>query len=141
MNVVKPSSLTSTSRVDIREIFVRTGCLKRLYPLLKCPFPFWSNISIVLHLCTCFFSTRHASYCVLNSCLNHETVSLALLYVLVCVSLHAFVLFFFFNHLRLRYELFLKTTVFFLRGRDGLIFIEVEVNAWWLIRYISKQLW
>lgn len=143
MNVVKPSSLTSTSRVDIREIFVRTGCLKRLYPLLKCPFPFWSNISIVLHICTCFFSPPdmpHTVYCI--HVLTIQTVSLALLYVLVCDSLHAFVLLFFFNHLRLRYELFLKITVlFFLGGRDGLIFIEVEVNAWWLIRYISKQLW
>lgn len=70
----------------------------------------------------------HTVYCI--HVLTIQTVSLALLYVLVCVSLHAFVLFFFFNHLRLRYELFLKTTVlFFLGGRDGLIFIEVEVNA------------
>lgn len=139
MNVVKPSSLTSTSRVDIREIFVRTGCLKRLYPLLKCPFPFWSNISIVLQFCTCFFfppDMPHTVYCI--HVLTIQTVSLALLYVLVCVSLHAFVLFFF----QPRYELFLKTTVlFFLGGRDGLISIEVEVNAWWLIRNISKQLW
>lgn len=139
MNVVKPSSLTPTSRVDIREIFVRTGCLKRLYPLLKCPFPFWSNISIVLQFCTCFFfppDMPHTVYCI--HVLTIQTVSLALLYVLVCVSLHAFVLFFF----QPRYELFLKTTVlFFLGGRDGLISIEVEVNAWWLIRNISKQLW
>lgn len=142
MNVVKPSSLTPTSRVDIREIFVRTGCLKRLYPLLKCPFPFWSNISIVLHLCTCFFSTRHASYCVLYSRLNHTNCVFSLI-VCTCMCQSPCICFiFFFNHLRLRYELFLKTTVlFFLGGRDGLIFIEVEVNAWWLIRYISKQLW
>lgn len=143
MNVVKPSSLTSTSRVDIREIFVRTGCLKRLYPLLKCPFPFWSNISIVLQFCTCFFfppDMPHTVYCI--HVLTIQTVSLALycMYLYVLVSMHLFI--FFFNHLRLRYELFLKTTVlFFLGGRDGLIFIEVEVNAWWLIRYISKQLW
>lgn len=29
---------------------------------------------------------------------------------------------------------------FFEGGGDGLIFIEVEVNAWWLIRNISKEL-
>lgn len=69
----------------------------------------------------------HTVYCI--HVLTIQTVSLALLYVLVCVSLHAFVLFFF-NHLRLQYELFLKTTVlFFYGGRDGFIFIEVEVNA------------
>lgn len=66
----------------------------------------------------------HTVYCI--HVLTIQTVSLALLYVLVCVSLHAFVLFFF----QPRYELFLKTTVlFFYGGRDGFIFIEVEVNA------------
>lgn len=117
MNVVKPSSLTPTSRVDIREIFVRTGCLKRLYPLLKCPFPFWSNISIVLHICTCFFSPPdmpHTVYCI--HVLTIQTVSLALycMYLYVLVSMHLFI--FFFNHLRLRYELFLKTSSFFFKG-------------------------
>lgn len=142
MNVVKPSSLTPTSRVDIREIFVRTGCLKRLYPLLKCPFPFWSNISIVLHLCTCFFfppDMPHTVYCI--HVLTIQTVSLALLYVLVCVSLHAFVLFFFQPYETAIWTFSKNNSSFFLGGRDGLIFIEVEVNAWWLIRYISKQLW